>query len=101
MSICLRRRDFIAALGGASAWPLAARGQQRTPIVGVLGLVITPAFVQRLKEEGLVAGQNVAFETRWSPRTGPDVERLPELAADLVRRPVQRRRRISRVSSTA
>jgi putative ABC transport system substrate-binding protein len=93
MKICLRRRDFIAALGGAAAWPLAARAQQRAmPVVGYL-LAGTPeanvgrvaAFRRGLGEVGYVEGLNVAIEYRWG-QNQPD--RLAELAADLVRRRV-------------
>jgi putative ABC transport system substrate-binding protein len=74
MSICLRRREFIAGLGGAAvAWPLAARAQQKTlPVIGYLGLAAPggsaapPAFMQGLAETGYVVGQNVAIEYRWA-----------------------------------
>ena len=90
----MKRRDFIALLGGAAtAWPLAARAQQRTlPVIGILGdstaeSVTTRllAFMRGLKETGFVEGQNVAIEFRWA---NDDYDRLPELAADLVRRRV-------------
>jgi putative ABC transport system substrate-binding protein len=87
----MRRRDLIILLGGAAAWPLAARAQQpRMPVVGVLGggsaekQFVVP-FLQGLAEAGYVEGQNVALEYRWAEgRYG----RLPELAADLVRHQV-------------
>ena len=91
MRLCLRRREFIAALGGAAAWPLAARAQQRTmPVVGYLeGGSPEPsrvvAFHKGLSETGYVEGRNVATEYRWAHN---ELDRLSELAADLVRRRV-------------
>jgi len=89
----MRRRTFIAALGDAAAWPLAARAQQ--PTISVIGFLrsssaegtehLLTAFRQGLKETGYVEGQNLAIEYRWA---GEDVDRLPELAADLVHRKV-------------
>ena len=90
----MRRREFIALLGGAAAtWPLVARAQQRAmPMVGFLHhsslgewAPNVVAIRNGLKEVGYVEGQNVAFEYRFAEgRT----ERLPALAAELVRRPV-------------
>ena len=92
MSICLRRREFIAGLGGAAAWPLAAPAQQRPamPVIGYLGplsAVDAPIgpFLQSLKEKGFVEGRNVAIEYRWAEN---QYDRLPTPAADLVRRRV-------------
>ena len=91
----MKRRDFIALLGGASvAWPVASVAQQKSmPVVGYLssgspGVVYAPmvnAFREGLKETGYVEGQNVAIEYRWSEGQN---DRLPALAADLVRRNV-------------
>jgi putative ABC transport system substrate-binding protein len=89
----MRRREFIAGLGGAAAWPLAARAQR--PAMPVVGLIsgnvasgtqtvrqLLPAFRQGLKDVGYVEGQNVAIEYRWA---AGQYDRLPALATDLVR----------------
>src|SRR5271163_4807230 len=90
----MRRREFIAGLGSAAAWPLAARAQQRAlPVIGYLGAQsaddeyknFTVPFLQGLKETGYVEGQNVAVEYRWAENQN---DRLPALAADLARRRV-------------
>ena len=89
----IRRREFIALLGGAAAWPLAARAQQTAmPVVGFLNhgvpetsVQLVAAFRKGLSETGFVEGQNVAIDFRWARN---EVDRVPELAADLVRRRV-------------
>jgi putative ABC transport system substrate-binding protein len=90
----IRRREFIAGLAGTAAWPLAARAQQAAmPVIGYLSpqsfeddyKYYTIPFLQGLKEVGYVEGQNVAIEYRWAENK---YDRLPALAADLVRRRV-------------
>lgn len=93
--VSLRRREFLSVVGGAAlAWPLAARAQQPTmPVIGYLStgspesdaVPFLAAFHQGLGETGYVEGKNVAIEYRWAEF---QMERLPAMAADLVRRPV-------------
>jgi len=87
----MRRREFILTVAGAAAWPLAARAQQPAlPAIGFLNSSSPAsvarslaAFRQGLKETGFVEGQNVAIEFRWAEGR---YERLPDFAADLVKR---------------
>jgi ABC-type uncharacterized transport system substrate-binding protein len=87
----MRRREFITLIGGAAAWPLAARAQQagKLPTIGFLGTAAssawgpwTAAFVQRLHELGWIEGRTVAIQYRWAEGRA---ERLAEIAAEFVR----------------
>jgi putative tryptophan/tyrosine transport system substrate-binding protein len=90
----MRRREFIAGIGSAAAWPVATRAQRpANPVLGYLSAtsahdsykdVVIP-FLRALKETGYVEGQNLAIEYRWAEY---QADRLPALAADLVRRRV-------------
>src|SRR5262245_7041849 len=90
----MRRREFMAALGGAIGWPLTAHAQQPTlPVVGFLNSASANAFPDRmrafhqgLREIGYVEGQNVTMEYRFADGQN---DRVPALAAELVRRQVR------------
>ena len=86
----IKRREFIAGIGSAAVWPLAAWTQQSSlPVIGILGSAsaesyasLLAAFMQGLRETDVVEGQNVAIESRWA---NDQYDRLPSMAADLVR----------------
>jgi len=89
----VRRREFIAGIGATTAWPRAARAQQKsTPVIGLLGSDSPDAYAERLrafrrglKETGYIEGQNLGIEYRWAEGRN---DQLPILAADLARRQV-------------
>jgi putative ABC transport system substrate-binding protein len=89
----LQRRQFVTLLGGAAAWPLAARAQQaRMPVIGYLGTASAAStgidldgFRQGLADRGFFDGRNVTIEYRWAEGQN---DRLPALAAEFVARPV-------------
>ncbi len=89
----MRRREFIALLGGTAAWPIAAQGQQKAlPLIGFMSgrspadsAHLVEAFRQGLRESGYVEGETISIEYRWA---NGEYNRLPELASDLVSRRV-------------
>jgi putative ABC transport system substrate-binding protein len=88
----VRRREFIALVGAAAAWPHPARAQQAIPVIGFLDPASPDTFADHrrafhlgLKEAGFIEGDNVAISYRWAENQS---DRLPELANDLVRRQV-------------
>ena len=91
MTVTIGRRELLAALGGPAVWPLAARAQQPTvPVIGFLNggvrdkfVPMVTAFRRGLSEQGYEDGRNVAIEYRWAEG---QFDRLPAMAADLVRR---------------
>jgi putative ABC transport system substrate-binding protein len=88
----MKRREFVALLGGTAMMPFAARAQQAMPVIGLINGTSAQkyepqvaAFREGLKESGFVDGENVTIEYRWAEG---NYSRLPELAADLVKRQV-------------
>ena len=89
----LHRRNFVIVLGGAAVWPLTALSQQKLPMVGFLNAAspelfehVVSAFSVGLNETGYIQGKNITIEYSWAYG---QYDRLPALAADLVRRGVR------------
>jgi putative ABC transport system substrate-binding protein len=89
----IRRREFIAGLGSAMAWPVVAWAQQKQmPVIGYLGVqsgddeyqIVTVPFLQGLKEAGYVEGQNVAIEYRWADNYMIGYRRLQSISSAAV-----------------
>ena len=92
LGVAMRRREFITLLSGMAAWPLVARAQQSMPVIGFIRSTpagpfahLVTAFRQGLSEAGYVDGQNVTIEQRFADN---QIDRLPVLVDELVRRPV-------------
>src|SRR5262249_47468211 len=92
MTVAIGRRELLAALGGAAAWPLAARAQPAMPVIGVLSprspavdAALISVIRQGLNDTGFVEGRNVPLDYRWADG---QYDRLAALAADLVHRQV-------------
>jgi putative ABC transport system substrate-binding protein len=94
MTVTIGRRELVVALGSAAAWPLAARAQKaEMPVIGFLStrsrqdaVDLATAFQRGLYENGFVDGQNLTIDFRWADG---HYDRLPALAAELVRRPLK------------
>ena len=94
----MRRRDFIAGLGSAAAWPVVARGQSQTPVIGFLGILTPDRYVERLvgfrdglRSSGFDEGRNVVLDYRWARADG---------AVEMLGRPVPSQARRRSLAST-
>src|SRR5215510_9737295 len=88
----MKRREFITLLGGAAAWPFTAAAQQAMPVIGFINPTAPESVAepmrglrQGLKEAGYIEGENLTIEYRWANN---QTERVPAMAAELVRRQV-------------
>ena len=88
----MRRREFITLFAGTTTWPIAGRGQSSIPVIGFINgssatayAAYVQAFIRGLAETGYTVGENVAIEYRWADG---QFDRLPGMAADLIRRQV-------------